>query len=287
MNAIYMMLSAACIALLGFLAKWDQAAMPLSLAVLLRLIVPMMLLLPFISMKDMKHAVLHGTKVQWWRALFSFGGQYCLFASIEKTSLLNAILFYNTAPLFIPLLATLAYRERLSRRALISAVIGFVGIAFVLHPRGGNLMTGVWVGLASGFFMASSQICLHNSSQTEKLNANMFSVYALSSCFALIVVLLTHPTSVTLTFHLTTLTWLALLGMSIASLGNQVFRYWAYKGTHSPSHLAPFMYFAVLLSGLLDWFFFNEVPSLLSSFGALLVLIAIVIVTFNKRRSLL
>ena len=284
MNALYMMLSAACIAILGLLAKWDQAAMPLSLAVLLRLLVPMMLLLPFVSVKDMRQALLHGTQVQWWRALFSFGGQYCLFASIEKASLLNAILLYNTAPLFIPLLAALVYRERLSHRALISAVIGFVGIALVLHPRGGGLNAGAWIGLASGFFMASSQICLYNSSQTEKLNANMFSVYALSSCFALIVILLTHPTSVTLALHLTTLTWLALLGMSIASLGNQVFRYWAYKGAHSPSHLAPFMYFAVLLSGLLDWLFFQETPSVMSCFGALLVLIAIVIVTFNKRR---
>ena len=286
MAIFYMILSALLIAILGLLAKLDQSAMPLSLAVFLRLLVPVLLLLPFMKLNEIKRSLFHANRIQWLRAGFAFAAQYCLFAYIMHASLLNAILLYNTGPLFIPLLSALIYHEKISQRAILSVMLGFIGIALVLHPHATDFNRYSLLGLASGFFMACSQVCFHKASHTETVNYNMFSVYALSSCFAIVPMLFGNTSSLSLLLHLNLLTLLALLGMALASLGNQVFRYLAYKRTATPAHLAPFMYLAVLISGIIDWLGFHDTPTLLSSFGAILVLIATLIIAFKKNITL-
>jgi drug/metabolite transporter (DMT)-like permease len=50
----------------------------------------------------------------------------------------------------------------------------------------------------------------------------------------------------------------------------------------SASALAPFLYFSLIISGLFDWIFFNNLPNWLSLGGAILVILGGLIQIYKK-----
>ena len=57
-----------------------------------------------------------------------------MFIAILKMPLMNTVLLSNSAPLFIPLIAWLWLREKISASTAISLVVGFVGVLLILKP---------------------------------------------------------------------------------------------------------------------------------------------------------
>lgn len=74
--------------------------------------------------------------------------------AMKTIALMNATLLFNSTPLFIPIIALLFLRAKISLKVWISIVIGFVGVVLILHPRGDLFQWGDLYGLLSGIALA-------------------------------------------------------------------------------------------------------------------------------------
>src|ERR1700677_1938661 len=82
-----------------------------------------------ISELKTKHLILHGV-----RGLGGVLSQALMFIAILKMPLMNTVLLSNSAPLFIPLIAWIWLREKITASTAISLAVGFVGVLLILKP---------------------------------------------------------------------------------------------------------------------------------------------------------
>lgn len=102
---------------------------------------------------------------------------------------MDAILLNNTAPLFVPIVALLITGAKTPRKVWWGVVIGFIGVALVLHPGPQLFQLTSFIGLASGVLAAIAIVQIWILSKTGT-TTQMFFYYFLigtvaSGAFAL------------------------------------------------------------------------------------------------------
>jgi len=99
-------------------------------------------------------------------------------------------------------------------------------------------------------------------------------MYLYSSLIALLILLIVHPEIKVTHFDAISITKLSLLLLVMAALSitTQAFRGKAYLKVKKAQSLMPFMYFAIIFAGIMDWLFFSIKPDMLSCGGAVLVI---------------
>lgn len=80
---------------------------------------------------------------------------WCYFTAIRETSLSIAVILLYTAPIFVALLSRLVFKEAFTQRKLISLILTFIGITFVIGylPYAADISIsafGFFTGLGSG-----------------------------------------------------------------------------------------------------------------------------------------
>ncbi len=120
------------VAIMSALGK--AAGVSTSAIVFFQNFISLLLFLPWIlhhGVNELKteHLLLHGV-----RGLGGVLSQALMFVAILKMPLMNTVLLSNSAPLFIPLIAWVWLREKISVSTAISLAVGFVGIQFILKP---------------------------------------------------------------------------------------------------------------------------------------------------------
>jgi drug/metabolite transporter (DMT)-like permease len=78
------------------------------------------------------------------RSLTLLGTSGCFFAALPYVPLSEAVAVIYSETLIVVVLAPTLLKERLMRRDALAAVVGFVGVLFVVRPNGSN---SSWVGL--------------------------------------------------------------------------------------------------------------------------------------------
>ena len=100
--------------------------------------------------------------------------------SLHYTTVANATLLSNFAPIFIALWMWIAYRVRFARIFIVGMVIALVGAVMLVGPNaggesnGGNKLLGDALGLASAVFYAAYQLVIkgaRNEYSTARLMA--------------------------------------------------------------------------------------------------------------------
>ncbi|MBM7092956.1 EamA family transporter, partial [Streptomyces sp. S12] len=77
--------------------------------------------------------------------------QVCFVFAATQGDLLQAVLLYNTGPLFIPLVAWLWLGERLRPATLAGLALGFLGVLAVLQPGTRGLDPLALIALTGGW----------------------------------------------------------------------------------------------------------------------------------------
>lgn len=72
-----------------------------------------------------------------WRSLVGLAAMYGFFYAIANLKLSNAMVFSYSSPIFIPLIAWLFLKEKITKSMIFAAVIGLVGVLFVAKPDQG------------------------------------------------------------------------------------------------------------------------------------------------------
>ncbi|MGE5526587.1 MAG: DMT family transporter [Rhodospirillaceae bacterium] len=152
-----------------------------------------------------------------WGAGFFFAGDLAVWHwSIVLTSVANATLLANLAPLFVTCAAWLLLRNRPSNAFLAAMSVGLAGMALLIGPDfvvSGNVWLGDVLGIITAMFYAAYQITV-NRARARISTARIMAVSsAITAAFLVPVVLVSGEAWLPHTAH----GWLKLIGLALVS----------------------------------------------------------------------
>ncbi|MED7788420.1 EamA family transporter [Francisella sp. 19X1-34] len=157
------------LALTGVAVKFIGSSLSTWAIVFCQNVICLILLLP--SLKSHKQVISLKTNrygLLFIRALAGVLTYFFAFMAMKTIPLVNAILLWNTAPLWVPFILLLILKVRLPWYAIISAIIGFIGIIFTLHPESSSFnIIGSIYAIIGGFLFAVTMVANRQLIHTE------------------------------------------------------------------------------------------------------------------------
>jgi drug/metabolite transporter (DMT)-like permease len=205
------------------------------------------------------------------RSLAGLAAMYCFFYAIAHMHLAEAVLLNFSSPVFTAILAAVWLKEPLSRKTVAAVAIGLLGITCILKPTPVHFSPVSIVGLGSAVLAAVAMVNIRALASTDP-------TWRIVLYFSIIS---TVVSALALPWHWQTPTPRALLAMAgaglAASLGQLLMTY-SYT-TATAARVGTLNYSTVVFAALLGWLFWDEQPDALAVLGALLIIVAGVLVT--------
>jgi drug/metabolite transporter (DMT)-like permease len=150
-----MLLSVSLFSLNDAVGKWLVAAYPVGEALLIRSLVALALLAPFLWREGRAaFAAAPRPRLQVARALISTTEVVCFFWSVGTLPLADVITFYLAAPIYVTALAPVVLGEHVGWRRWAAVLIGFGGVLLALDPSAAALSAPALVALAGSLLYA-------------------------------------------------------------------------------------------------------------------------------------
>ncbi|MFO1057089.1 MAG: DMT family transporter [Dongiaceae bacterium] len=257
------LLAFASLAAMNALAKAAAPFASTTMIVLVQNAGCLLLVLPW-ALKDGRAGLRTGRLgMHLFRAATGTGAWFCLMLAIRMLPLPTAVLLTYSAPLWMPLIAWAATRERVAPRVWIGAALGFAGIALVLHPSADLPLGGAAWGLAAALLLALALLAVRWLGSTEPTPRILFYYFLLSTA------IMVPPAAIEWTTP-APLGWLYLAGVAVGLALGQLFIVIAYRYA-SAVRLSPFIYSVIVFTALIDWAVWGRPPSPLELAGMALV----------------
>ncbi len=286
-GAGYTLLSATGLSLVGLCAKFGISVFSVSSLIFFRYIssATLLFIVVFFTEPWKKIFQWRCIKTQTLRAVFVLLSQYCFFYFLKKNSLLNASALLNMGPIFIALIDWMILRNKVGVSTWVSSFVSFIGALLIVQPDAGIFSLISVIGLLSGVAQGASQIVFSMQGKKEEgPQLGIFHLFLLCSGFSFIPFCF-FPFAASSNCHSIAWNLWLFIALSVSSIGNQIFRAISYRyGT--PSKLSPYLYFTVLLAGLWDWIFFDQVPNMLALIGSSLIVIGGVLKIYLRAKIL-
>ncbi|MBN2500794.1 MAG: DMT family transporter [Anaerolineales bacterium] len=213
--------------------------------------------------------------------------------SLAFTTVASSVVLVSTTPLWVALLAPIFLKEKLSRGILLGMLLTFIGgVAIGISdacPGGtcpplavfinGRAFIGDLLALVGAFAAAGYMLAGRNLRKGMSLPAYTFIVYGAAALLLLIAVPLSgkalfgYPNRAYL--------WLILLALIPQLLGHSSFN-WALR-YFSAAFVSITLLGEPIGSTILAYAFLGEVPTLVKSFGAILILVGIVFASLKRK----
>ncbi|HZW11742.1 MAG TPA: DMT family transporter [Noviherbaspirillum sp.] len=207
-----------------------------------------------------------------------FAGDMALWhLALHYTTVANATLLSNFAPIFIALWVWIAYRVRFSRIFIVGMVIALIGAVMLVGPNasgsnagngGNNKLLGDALGLGSAVFYAAYQLVIKDA-RSQYSTARLMAWSTTITGLALLPFALTSPGA----FWPEQLSgWLPLLALAlVAQIGGQTVI--AYALAHLPASLASVsLLIQPLTAAIAAWIIFQEAIGPIQMAGGALLL---------------
>ena len=210
------------------------------------------------------------------RSICGFLAFLSFFTASHMLPLVDAVTLFNTAPLWVPLLAMFIVKERLSRKSAFCILGGFIGMLLVMHPRiQGMNFAGDALGLLSGIMMASCIVIMRKLKEEPwQRVAFCYALLGAAMSFALLISSFKMPQGIQ---------WVFFLVMGGCTYVMQWF------GTIALHHakaivLGPLTYCSIIVSGIIGWLVWGSIPTLLTVVGMIAIVASgILILIFEKK----
>jgi drug/metabolite transporter (DMT)-like permease len=150
-----MLLSVALFSLNDAVGKWLVKAYPVGEALLIRSLVALALLAPFVWREGRAaFAAAPRPRLQVVRAVISTTEVVCFFWSVGYLPLADVITFYLAAPIYVTALAPFVLGEHVGWRRWAAVLVGFAGVLLALDPSAAALTAPALVALAGSLLYA-------------------------------------------------------------------------------------------------------------------------------------
>jgi drug/metabolite transporter (DMT)-like permease len=214
---------------------------------------------------------------------FFFAGDLAVWHwSILLTSVANATLLANCAPIFVTLAAWLIFRRRPNAQFLAGLAAAIVGMFLLLRGdfhESGRALLGDLLGLVTAVFYAGYQLTVTRARNTVSTARLMAVSGAVTALLLLPIALASGERFVPSTAH----GWLLLAGLALISqvAGQSLI---AYALAHLPGTFASVaLLVQAVMAGALAWLLLGETLTALAITGGVLVLIGIRIAHTSER----
>ncbi len=184
------------------------------------------------------------------------------------------LLTYST-PLYVPFIAWVWLGERPPFVVLPAAVVGLVGIGFIVKPGATFDLAAGAVGILSGMFAACAMVSIRRISNTEPASRIVFYFAALSTAIAAVPMLWAWKTPELRGA-------LLLIATGVLATWGQLCLTRAYALAPA-ARIGPFTYTCVIFSALLAWWLWDESLDRWSALGIALVVVTCVMVGWTRR----
>jgi len=269
LGSICVLLGELCFIVMGSLVKLLTESTPTQNIVFFRNLFGLVALSPIlfrVGMSSIKTTVLHLHLI---RSLAGVSAMYCFFYALGKLPLADAALLKISAPLFIPIFAFMWISEFISVRTILAIMVGFLGVVFVLKPTGAIQIASL-IGLLGGALAAFAKVTIRRMADTEPASRSVF-------YFAIISLVISAIPLFWYWQPPTTHQWLLLILLGVAGTCGQLLLTRAY--TLAPaSRAGVFTYSSIIFAGLIGWWFWDEIITLITFAGATLIIFAGVLI---------
>ena len=204
-----------------------------------------------------------------WRSIVGLAAMYGFFYAIAHLKLSNAMVFSYSSPIFIPIIAWLFLKEKITKSMIFAALIGLTGVLFVAKPDQGLFNIISFIGLGACFLSAMAFVTVRALTNTEPPERVVFYFCIFGTLIS----------SIPMFWHWRVFTWyeLALL-VTAGLLANisQLFMSYAYSLAPA-GQIGPMNYIAIIFAGIWGFIFWHEIPDMFSVIGIIIILCAILL----------
>jgi drug/metabolite transporter (DMT)-like permease len=202
---------------------------------------------------------------------------FCMFVAITMIPLADLTAISFTTPLFLTVLAMVFLGERIHGFRWTALGVGFVGVLVTIGPHLSfthGASAGVLVALSSAIFSAFALMFLRKMSGGE--HAITITFY-----FSLTFMVCSALTAIQGWPMPTPAQWLLIAGAGLFGVFGQVLMTYSYRYAEA-STIAPIDYSNMIMSIVLGYLFFDEIPTLSVWIGAPLILGAGLIILWRE-----
>ena len=274
-------ISAFLFSIMGICIRYASQTVDNYTIVFFRNFVGLMLFLPFIMKQGTSFVKTEKLWMHTWRSLVGLAAMYGFFYAIAHLKLSNAMVFTYSSPIFIPLIAWLFLKERITKAMLMAAALGFLGVFCVAKPDQGLWNWVSAIGIASSLLASMAFVTVRALTKTEPPERIVFYFCLIGSLLSAIPMFrVWRPYALKELFFL--------ISAGILANVSQIFMSHAYRLAPA-GQIAPVNYMAIIFAGVWGFFLWQETPDFYSLFGFGLILLAIILcspLSQRQRKSL-
>ncbi len=273
-GAFFIVTAEVSFALSAALIKLVSDSLPNQSIVFFRNLFGLFILLPLLLNAGQNILKTNRLHLHLFRSGIGMGAMYCFFYSLANLPLADSMLIKSTIPLIIPFISLAWLKESLSKRIIVAGLLGFVGVFVILNPDGNNTNWAVLVALSSSLMAALAFVTVRQLSSTEP-------PLRIVTYFA-IVGLIISAIPLTWTWQTPTLQQcVMLLGVGLTTTIGQLLLTRGYQNAPASS-VGIFTYTSVPFGTFLGWLFWQELLEPEFYLGAMLIILAGVLVLRRK-----
>jgi len=261
--------SALLFSIMGICIRYASHTVDNYTIVFFRNVVGLILFMPFIFKQGIGFVKTEKLWMHTWRSIVGLAAMYGFFYAIAHLKLSNAMVFTYSSPIFIPVIAWLFLKEKITIAMLCAAVLGFFGVFCVAKPDQGLLNWISVIGVASSLLASMAFVTVRALTQTEPPERIVFYFCLIGSALSVIPMFWMWRT-----YHVKEL--LFLIGAGILANVSQIFMSHAYRLAPA-GQIAPVNYMAIIFAGVWGFLLWDEVPDLYSVIGFCIILLAILL----------
>ena len=283
----YMLIASLAFAIMGAFAKLASQHMSSLEVVFFRNIAGVILVGIAVLKKPMQHK---GGRpfLLFFRGFMGFVALLAFFYNIAHIPLGDAMTYSKTSPIFTALFAWIFLREKLSYRGWIAVFIGFIGIVFITQPSGVGFSKYDLLGIFSGVGAALAYTSVRELKAYYDTRAIVLSFMITGTLGPVVLFFITPYLNLEeLDFIFAKfvmphgVVWLELLAMGIFATIAQLLMTKAYAETKA-GIVGAVSYTNILFSIIIGLLLGDAFPSLLTTFGIVLIVFAGVMVARDK-----
>ena len=216
-------------------------------------------------------------KIHFLRSFGGFIGFLFYYWSLNHIPLVEASLLRTCAPLCVPFIVLILHKIRIPRARWLPLIIGFIGVAFVIHPTPDHLNPWHIVGFISAIGLALSMVTTRMLSQQVSGQETLFVYFFVSTVLSLPLMLLQGDSLI-----LPVAVWPLVAVVTVTLYVGMYLYNLAY--TYAPASIvSPISYVGVVFSGFWGWVVWGHVPDIYAILGMLFIFSSIVISTRMAR----
>ena len=283
----YMLIASFTFAVMGAFAKLASAELSSLEVVFFRNIAGVIIIGFAVLKKPMQH---QGGKpfLLFFRGLIGFVALLAFFYNIAHISLGDAMTYSKTSPIFTAIFAFFFLHEKLSFKGWLAIFIGFIGIVFITEPSSVGFSKYDLLGIFSGIGAALAYTSVRELKKYYDTRAIVLS-FMLTGTLGPIILFFISPyfDAPELDFLLsefvlpTGIMWFYLIAMGIFATISQVLMTKAYGETKA-GIVGAVSYTNILFSVIVGVMLGDALPSLGTSFGIILIVLAGIMVAKAK-----